>query len=99
MEYGITPRDLWRILESNGRLFVSVGTRSRFVVGQLEEGRWIGFLAQEIDDEDDVWEIVAARELDEQEIDQVRRARDRPGTSGTRRPRCVNQRSTSTTPI
>jgi hypothetical protein len=75
MEHGVTPRDLWQIIESTGRLFVPVGEQSRFVVGQLESGRWIGFLAQEADAEDDVWEIVAARELDEQEIKQVRRAR------------------------
>ena len=75
LEHGITPRDLWQILETDRRLFVPVGQRSRFVVGQLASGRWIGFLAQEADDADDVWDIVAARELDEQEIQQVRRAR------------------------
>jgi hypothetical protein len=75
LQHDMTPRDLWQVLESDGRLFVPVGERSRFVVGQLASGRWIGFLAQEADEEDDVWEIVAARELDEQEIRQVRRVR------------------------
>jgi hypothetical protein len=99
LEHGVTPRELWRVLESDGRLFVPVGARSRFVVGQLESSRWIGFLAQEVDGEDDVWEIVAARELDEREVDQVRRlAQDRPGVTDTRRPPCVTPRSTYTAP-
>jgi protein-L-isoaspartate O-methyltransferase len=75
MEHGITPRELWELLDSDGRLFVPVGERSRFVVGQLGSGRWIGFLAQEAEDQDEVWDIVAARQLDQQEISQVRRAR------------------------
>ena len=75
MEHGVTLLDLWQLLESDGRLFVPVGERSRFVVGRLPSGRWIGFLAQEAEDCDDVCDIIASREPYEQEIGQVRRAR------------------------
>ena len=73
--HGVSARELWQVLESDRRLYVPIGDRSRFVVGELEGGRWIGFLAQEADDQDDVWDIVAARELDDQETRQARRAR------------------------
>lgn len=75
MQHGISPRELWQVLESDRRLFVPVGERSRFVICELESGRWIGFLAQEAEDTDDVWEIVAARELGEAEVRQARRVR------------------------
>lgn len=74
LKNGVTPREIWQVLEGDRRLFVPVGERSRFVAGQTSSGRWIGFLAQEADT-DDVWDIVAARPLDEQEIKQARQAR------------------------
>lgn len=74
LKHGVTPREIWELLEADGRLFIPVGERSRFVVGQTLAGRWIGFLAQE-SDTDDVWDIVAARPLHEQEIKQARQVR------------------------
>lgn len=74
-QYGITPRELWEVIGSTSRVFVPVGDRSRFVVGRTLAGRWLGFLAQESEHEADVWDVVAARELDEQEITNARRVR------------------------
>jgi hypothetical protein len=74
-QHGITPREIWEVVASRQRMFVPVGHRSRLVAGRTDEGRWLGFLAQESDRQADEWEIVAARELDDQEIKNVRQAR------------------------
>jgi hypothetical protein len=72
---GITPAEVGEVVNSNDRVFLPVGAQSRLVAGQTGAGRWIGFLAQESPHEPDVWDIVAARELGDQEIKNVRHVR------------------------
>jgi hypothetical protein len=74
-QHGITPAEVWEVVNSDERVFLPVGIQSRLVAGQTRAGRWIGFLARECAGEPDVWDIVAARGLGDNEIKNVRQMR------------------------
>ena len=67
--------DVWEVLDSDRRLFSQVDDQSMIVLGPTDEGRHLLVLVSESDLEPDVWDIMAAREMNLQEISQYRRAR------------------------
>jgi uncharacterized DUF497 family protein len=77
-QHGITTLEVWEVLDSDRRLFSRVRERSIIVLGATEAGRHLLVLVSEAADEPDVWDIVAAREMSQQEISQYRRARGGP---------------------
>ncbi len=74
-QHGITTLEVWEVLDNPGRLFSRVGERSMIVLGATMTGRHLLVLVAEAELEPDVWDIVAAREMGRQEIDQYQRAR------------------------
>jgi hypothetical protein len=69
-DHGVEPGEVWEVISSERRLFVEVAEGRRLVVGQTLAGRWLGLLAEEVLDEGvGVWDITAARELREAEIE------------------------------
>ncbi|HET9657501.1 MAG TPA: hypothetical protein VFP72_19270 [Kineosporiaceae bacterium] len=77
-QHGITALEVWEVLDSDRRLFSRVGERSMIVLGATEAARHLLVLVSESADEPDVWDIVAAREMSQQEISQYWRARGGP---------------------
>jgi hypothetical protein len=75
---GITPLEVWEVLDGGRRLFSRVGEQSMIVLGATDQGRHLLVLVSESDHEPDVWDIVAAREMNMPEISQFRRARGGP---------------------
>jgi uncharacterized DUF497 family protein len=71
-EHGITPDEVWQMLNSMSRVFRSLDEdddRSRVVIGVTETNRFIVVLVREsTDDELEGWDIVAARDLPEEQI-------------------------------
>ena len=67
-QYGITPAELFEVIDSDTRLFSRVGEQSMLVLGVTEAGRHLVILVTESDLEPDVWDLVAAREMSEREI-------------------------------
>jgi hypothetical protein len=72
---GITPVELFEVIDSATRLFKRVGDASMLILGATEAGRHLVILATEADLEPDVWDIVTAREMTEQEITSYRKVR------------------------
>ena len=68
---GISPSELWEVIDSHERVITTVGEESRLIVGFTGSGRGIAVLVQESHLEDDVWDVVAARDLTEAEAIQV----------------------------
>lgn len=77
-QHGITTLEVWEVLDSDRRLFSRIGERSMIVLGATGTGRYLVVLVSEADLEPDVWDIVAVREMSQQEISQFRRARGGP---------------------
>jgi uncharacterized DUF497 family protein len=77
-QHGITTLEVWEVLDSDRRLFSRVGERSMIVLGATQVGRHLLVLVHEAEHEPDTWDIVAAREMSQQEISQFRRARGGP---------------------
>lgn len=71
-QHGITPVELFEVIDSRTRLFSRAGDRSMLVLGTTPTGRYLVVLVTEADLEPDVWDIVAAREMTEQEITNYR---------------------------
>ena len=68
-EHGITPDEVWQMLNSVSRIFRSLDDHSRVVIGVTEANRFIVVLVREDpDDELEGWDIVAARDLPEEQI-------------------------------
>jgi hypothetical protein len=66
---GITPAGVWQVMQSDRRVVRTVGENSRVVIAATEAGRFLAVLIQEDpNDEDDTWDIVAARELPTQDV-------------------------------
>ena len=70
-QYGITPGELWEVIDSHDRVITTVGEESRLIVGFTSTGRGLAVLVQESHPEDDVWDVVAARDLTDREATQV----------------------------
>jgi hypothetical protein len=66
-QHGITPGELWHVIDSHERVIHAVGEVSRLISGLTAAGRGLAILVQEAVLEDDVWDVVAARELTEHE--------------------------------
>jgi hypothetical protein len=65
---------VWQVLTGSRRLARAVGQSSRVVIGATERGRFLVVLVQEDPhDEDDSWDIVAARDLPEEQVEAYRR--------------------------
>lgn len=77
-QHGIRTLEVWEVLDSDRRLFSRVGERSMVVLGATRVGRHLLILVREAESEPDVWDIVAAREMSQEEIGQFRRARGGP---------------------
>ena len=74
-DHGVEPREVWEVVSSERRLFVEVGQGRRLVVGQTLACRWLALLADEaVAEGAGVWDITAARELDEAEIESALKA-------------------------
>jgi hypothetical protein len=60
---GITASEVWQVLNAERRVVRAVGERSRVIVAATAVGRYLAVMVQEdpIDDEDDTWDVVAAR--------------------------------------
>jgi hypothetical protein len=70
-DHGITPDEVWQMLNSASRVFRSLDgdDRSRVVIGVTEAGRYIVVLVREdLDDDLESWDIVAARDLPEGQV-------------------------------
>jgi hypothetical protein len=65
---GLTPAELFEVIDSRGRMFSRVGDASMLILGVTSIGRHVMILVTEADLEPDVWDIVAAREMTKQEI-------------------------------
>lgn len=63
--HGITAAEVWQVLNAERRMIRAVGERSRVIIAATAAGRYLVVMVQEdpLDDEDDVWDVVAAREL------------------------------------
>jgi hypothetical protein len=72
-QYGITPVELFEVIDSSTRLFSRAGDRSMLVLGVTQAGRHLVILVTEASLEPDVWDIVAAREMAGQEIASYRK--------------------------
>jgi uncharacterized DUF497 family protein len=75
-QHGITPLEIFEVLDCDVRLFRRVGDQSMVVAGPTNAGRHLVILVTEADLEPDVWDIVAAREMSDQEITSYRKARE-----------------------
>jgi hypothetical protein len=69
---GITPVEVWEVIESGQRLFTPVGGTQKVIYGRTAHGRYLAVLVEEDEFEDDVWDVLAARELSDREIRQLR---------------------------
>lgn len=74
-QHGITPVEVFEVLDSRNRLFRRVGDQSMLVLGVTAAGRYLVILVGEADLEPDVWDVVAVREMGEQEIVSYRKVR------------------------
>lgn len=74
-DHEVTALELFEVLDSQGRLFGRVGDQSMLVLGVTSTGRHLVILVTEADLEPDVWDIVAAREMRDQEITNYRQVR------------------------
>jgi hypothetical protein len=75
---GITPTETWEVVDSHQRIVVPVGEQSRLIMGFTPSGRGLAILVQEAELEDDVWDIVAVRDLRAEEalaVQQMQRRR------------------------
>ena len=73
---GIEPGEVWDLLGSDNRVIISVGDTSRLYLGTTGQGRNLAVLVAEDPDEDDVWDVVAARDTTATEdaaMDRLRR--------------------------
>lgn len=75
-QHGITPLEIFEVLDSGARLFKRVGDQSMVVAGPTEAGRHLLILVTEADLEPDVWDIVAAREMTQPEINSYLKVRE-----------------------
>ena len=75
-QHGITPREIFEVLDCDVRLFRRVGDQSMVIAGPTDTGRHLVILVTEADLEPDVWDIVAAREMSDPEITSYRKARE-----------------------
>lgn len=68
--HGITAGEVWQVLNAERRVVRVVGERSRVIVAATVAGRYLVVMVQEdpIDDEDDTWDVVAARELPAEDV-------------------------------
>lgn len=74
-QHGITPEEVWEVLGSERRLYSPVDRHQTVIYGATAAGRFLALLVREDDFEDDVWDIVAARDMTEREISELRRLR------------------------
>lgn len=74
---GIAPEEIWQVVDSHERVILHVGETSRLIAGFTSARRGLAVLVQESDLEDDVWDVVAARDLTGTEAQQVETARRR----------------------
>jgi hypothetical protein len=75
---GVTPTETWEVVDSHQRIVVTVGEQSRLIMGFTTTGRGLAILVQEAELEEDVWDIVAVRDLRAEEalaVQQVQRRR------------------------
>ena len=77
-KHRITILEVWEVLDSDRRLFGRVGERAMIVLGTTQSVRHLLVLVHEAEHEPDTWDIVAAREMSQQEISQFRRTRGGP---------------------
>ena len=70
-QHGITPEEVWQIAGADNRVIHPVGEASRMILAYTRQGRGLAILVQESQLEDDVWDVVAAREMTEQEATHV----------------------------
>ena len=77
-QHGITIVEVWEVLDSDNRLFSRIGDRSMIVLGSTSAGRHLVVLVSEAELEPDTWDVVAVREMSQQEFSQYRRARGGP---------------------
>ena len=68
---GISPAEIWEVIDSHERVITTVGDTSRLIVGFTGARRGLAVLVQESHLEDDVWDVVAARDLTDAEVTQV----------------------------
>jgi len=73
-QHGITPAEVWQVLQADRRVIRSVGENSRVIVSSTDAGRYIAVMVQEdpLDDED-TWDIVAARDLPDKDVPEYER--------------------------
>jgi uncharacterized DUF497 family protein len=72
---GITPAEVFEIIDSTARLFSRAGDQSMLILGVTTSGRHIVILGTEADLEPDVWDIVAARVMTDRETSNYRKVR------------------------
>lgn len=76
-QHGITPAETWEIVDSPERMIMTVGEQSRAILGFTRTGRGLAVLVQEADLEDDVWDIMAVRDMRPGEAAMVRKVQQR----------------------
>lgn len=74
---GIAPAEAWEVVDSHERVVAPVGEQSRLIMGFTGSGRGLAILVQEAELEDDVWDVVAVRDLRAEEALAVRQVQRR----------------------
>ena len=72
-EHGITPAEVWEVVGAEGVLYTPVGENRTVVFGATAAGRYLAVLVEEDQYEDDTWDIVASRDMADEEISALRR--------------------------
>jgi len=67
--HGITAAEVWQVLNAERRVIRQLGERSRVVVAMTAGGRCLVVMVQEEpQDDEDGWDVVAAREVPLQDV-------------------------------
>ncbi len=66
--YGITPGEVWEALHAKRRFSRQIGAEAAAVFGVTGRGRYLVVLVIESGLEDNDWDVVAAREMDAEEV-------------------------------
>lgn len=73
-QHGITPAEVWQVLQADRRVIRTFGENSRVIVGATDVGRYIAVMIQEDpNDDEDTWDIVAARDLPDRDVPEYER--------------------------
>lgn len=68
-QHGITPAEVWQVLQADRRVIRTFGENSRVIVGVTDVGRYIAVMVQEDpNDDEDTWDVVAARDLPDKDV-------------------------------